>query len=463
MHYSCQKMLCNYDFQTRTFIYLFDECSQNWFRVASIIEDSLTTIKRQESRLNEAFLRSDNAGCYHCAFLLLSLPSLGQRVGIWIARHDFSEAQAGKDICDRRAAALTNHIRRQINEGNDVKTANDMKAAIDLHGGIESCYAAVCTVDQKSQNMTKHSLSGIQSLNNFLYTESGAIVAWRAYNVGPRKVFSVPLLARLGTPQGPTNLQVVQELSSPDMLTGVFRAPSVAREQQPETPPMEPTAAEEEESVIFGCPEEGCIKVYQSQSSLQRHLDVGKHLLALERESMYDVIKKKWAETCKSIFGSYMEATHPSTSGSASVSLSQSEDTLPTADIGWTLKKTKKSVHFTTKVRQFLCEVFLQGEETGNKATAEDVAARMRSMRTTEGTKVFTKDEWLTFTQISRYFSRLAALNRSGALYRTEEARPTPTEPVTEGGESEDEEEDPYVAEAPIIRTRLQIRRELEL
>ena len=178
---------------------------------------------------------------------------------------------------------------------------------------------------------------------------------------------------------------------------------------------------------------------------------------------MYEVIKKKWAETCKSISGSYMEATHPSTSGSASVSLSQSKDTLPTADMGWALKKTKKSVHFTTKVRQFLCEVFLQGEETGNKATAEDVAARMRSMRTTEGTKVFTKDEWLTFTQISRYFSRLAALNRSGALYGTEEARPTPTEPVPEGGESEDEEEDPYVAEAPIIRTRLQIRRELEL
>ena len=125
-----------------------------------------------------------------------------------------------------------------------------------------------------------------------------------------------------------------------------------------------------------------------------------------------------------------MEATHPTTSGSASVSLSQSEDTLPTADMGWALKKTKKSVHFTTKVRQFLREVFLQGEETGNKATAEDVAARMRSMRTTEGTKVFTKDEWLTFTQISRYFSRLAALNRSGALYGTEEARPTPTEPV---------------------------------
>ena len=198
-------------------------------------------------------------------------------------------------------------------------------------------------------------------------------------------------------------------------------------------------------------------------SSLQRHLDAGKHLLALERESTYDVIKKKWAETCKSISGSYVEAAQPPTSASASVSHSQSEDPLSTADMGWALKNTKKSVHFTTKVRQFLREVFLQGEDSGNKAAAEDVAARMRSVRTAEGTKVFTKDEWLTSTQISGYFRRMAALNRSGGLHRREEVRPVPTEPVPEGGESEDEEEDPYEAEAPLIRTRLQIRRELEL
>ena len=149
-----------------------------------------------------------------------------------------------------------------------------------------------------------------------------------------------------------------------------------------------------------------------------------------------------------------MEAAHPPTSTFVSVSHSQSEDAPPTADMGWALKNTKESVHFITKVRQFLREVFPQGEDTGNKATAEDVAARMRSMRTAEGTKAFTQDEWLTSTQISRYFSRLAVLNRSGALHRTEEARPAPTEPVPDGGESEEEEEDPYVAEAPIIRTR---------
>ena len=86
----------------------------------------------------------------------------------------------------------------------------------------------------------------------------------------------------------------------------------------------------------------------------------------------------------------------------------------------------------------------------------------MRSMQTAEGTKVFTKDEWLTSSQTSRYFSRLAALHRIGTLHRTEEVRPAPTEPVPDGRGSKDEEEGPYMAEAPIVRTRLQIRRELE-
>ena len=89
--------------------------------------------------------------------------------------------------CDRPAATLKSHIRRYINEGNDIKTASDMKVAIDSHGGVKGCYSAVCKVDERSQNMTKRSLSGIQSLNNFVFTESGEIIAWRGLQYRTRK------------------------------------------------------------------------------------------------------------------------------------------------------------------------------------------------------------------------------------------------------------------------------------
>ena len=85
--------------------------------MASIIEHTLTTLNGEKPNIQEAFLRSDNAGCYHCAYLILSLPSIGERAGIMIKRYDFSDPQAGKDVCDRRTAALKAHMRCYINEG----------------------------------------------------------------------------------------------------------------------------------------------------------------------------------------------------------------------------------------------------------------------------------------------------------------------------------------------------------
>ena len=137
------------------------------------------------------YLRSDNAGCYHCGYLLLSLPGIGDRTGVKIVRYDFSEPQAGKDIYDRRIAAVKNHMRRFINEDNDVKTASDMKAAIESYGGIKGCYAAVCLSKASAQTMTKHTMAGVQGLHNFSY-ENGGMRVWRAYDVGPEKFCSRP-------------------------------------------------------------------------------------------------------------------------------------------------------------------------------------------------------------------------------------------------------------------------------
>ena len=81
--------------------------------------------------VSQVYLRSDKAGCYHFGCLLLSLPGIGDRTGVKITHYDFSEPQAGKDICDRQIAAVKSHMRHFLNERNDVKTASDMKAAIE--------------------------------------------------------------------------------------------------------------------------------------------------------------------------------------------------------------------------------------------------------------------------------------------------------------------------------------------
>ena len=308
-----------------TYIHVFDECNQNWFAVASILENTLKTLKTSFPTLKEAFLRSDNAGCYHCGYLILSLSDLGKRTGITISRYDFSDPQAGKDVCDRRIATVKSHMRRFINEGNDIKSASDMKSAIDSYGGVKGCQSAEAKIEESCQTMTKHSMTGIQSLNNFSFESTGLRV-WKAYGVGPGKLITHAQLKRLGTPQGPTGLIILKPFDQPRQQRSRAITAAVVGQRGSAGDTRQATVTEnqtdssllqvtKEPEVQFPCPE-GCIKTYQSCQSLQKHVDVGKHLVKLERECNYEAIKKKWAETCKEVSGRYIH--HAATSFSSS-------------------------------------------------------------------------------------------------------------------------------------------------
>ena len=78
-------------------------------------------------------MRSDNAGCYQNTNLLLSLQALAARHGMVFVHYDFSDPQSGKDVCDHRIVSMKTHIRRWVNEGHDVTTAEEMKVALESH------------------------------------------------------------------------------------------------------------------------------------------------------------------------------------------------------------------------------------------------------------------------------------------------------------------------------------------
>ena len=75
----------------------------------------------------------------------------------------------------------------------------------------------------------------------------------------------------------------------------------------------------------------------------------------------------------------------------------------------------------------------------------------MKSLRSANGNKLFTKEEWLSTIQVARYFSKLSSLNRRAVLKRNLSAF------------QEEEEDLDYVNEIDAMDTRFQIRRELEL
>ena len=69
------------------------------------------------------------------------------------------------------------------------KIATDIKTAIDSYGGAKGCHAAVVKIQESNQTMKKHTMTGIQALNNFSF-ESAGLRVWRTHNVGPGKLFT---------------------------------------------------------------------------------------------------------------------------------------------------------------------------------------------------------------------------------------------------------------------------------
>lgn len=170
--------------QTQSFVHIIEKCNQESPVVICIIEHVLKTLKSENPEITSAYLRSDNAGCYHSSVLLLACALMEKRTGISVSRFDFSDPQGGKGPCDRKAATIKAHARRWINEGNDIQTAEEFKEAIISAGGVRG----VRVVVENGAGLGEKSIKwdGISFLNNFEFTEKG-IKVWRAYNIGDGK------------------------------------------------------------------------------------------------------------------------------------------------------------------------------------------------------------------------------------------------------------------------------------
>ena len=83
-HVSCviSKNTADDSLQVQSYVHLFDSCAQDWYTVCAILGHLLTIIRENKPEVNQAFLHSDGAGCYHNNNLIAALHDLGVRVGV---------------------------------------------------------------------------------------------------------------------------------------------------------------------------------------------------------------------------------------------------------------------------------------------------------------------------------------------------------------------------------------------
>ncbi|PFX17275.1 Transposon TX1 uncharacterized 149 kDa protein [Stylophora pistillata] len=86
-----------------SYAHLFDQCTQDWYAVTSILEDLLKQLKVKNPLLQKVHLRSDEAGCYHNSSLVTAVRDVAKGVGVEVHSYHYSEPQSGKDICDHTA------------------------------------------------------------------------------------------------------------------------------------------------------------------------------------------------------------------------------------------------------------------------------------------------------------------------------------------------------------------------
>ena len=180
---------------------------------------------------------------------------------------------------------------------------------------------------------------------------------------------------------------------------------------------------DQDSNALFSCPNEGCIKVYQRHSSLEKHLCYGKCEFLPVKESLMDKAKVLYHDKllCEA-------STLPSVK-SVPYQHPTATEVLPQ---GWALRSSKKATRFSDNQRRYLDSKFKVGQETGLKLDPEDVSRDMRYARNQDGEKLFTVSEFLTAKQIQSYFSRKASkLRHSPSDYAESEEEAEVDEDLT--------------------------------
>ena len=75
---------------------------------------------------------------------------------------------------------------------------------------------------------------------------------------------------------------------------------------------------------------------------------------------------------------------------------------------GWALKRKRISKRLTKKVKDFVCQMFEEGENTCHKYTCVQASKKIKATRDENGNTIFSPEEWLSSQQVQGLFCRLS-------------------------------------------------------
>ncbi|CAF1510927.1 unnamed protein product [Adineta steineri] len=281
-------------FKYKVFVHVFDQCTQDSETVVTILNDVLRRVKETDPQIKKAFIRSDNAGCCHCANALVSAKLISEKTDIAISRTDFCDPQGGKGICHRCAAIIKSFIRRYLNKNHNVTCASEFIEACHSYNGVKGVLALDCQIVNITRKQeVKCKIKNITDYFNFEYLENGLLVH-RSWNVGSGLL--IPWLQL-------NHNSNICNLTSKGIEN--FTHEWVQTKEKSVNQSMDVDDCEEQKEMlsqkcseqrnVYECNiEQGCTAAFVKFGNLINHILAGKHHRMIERFSLKDTAMKMY-------------------------------------------------------------------------------------------------------------------------------------------------------------------------
>ena len=146
---------------------------------------------------------------------------------------------------------------------------------------------------------------------------------------------------------------------------------------------------------------EGCIKSYQTFSGLQNHLDIGRHIYALEKQTLLDKAMIQYGTRLEQ--GSTEEVPTIEAEPMQTAPRQQSS-----VKMGWALNSNKGHKCLNETQKDYLMAQLKIGEQTGHNVDPVTASKSMRKAKNADSVRLFSPEEFLTLKQIASFFSRVS-------------------------------------------------------
>ncbi|PFX16736.1 hypothetical protein AWC38_SpisGene18980 [Stylophora pistillata] len=180
-----------------------------------------------------------------------------------LTRYDFSEPQSGKDVCDRIISPMKWEICRYCNEGHKILTAADMHEALKVRQ-VKGSSVAVCELVSEREELRIKRINNFSFFHNFA-NEKGGLRFSEAYEVGKGKL--IPWSELILEEQDPV---VLREVENHGFFATGPRAINQNRNHSQ-------GSSDDNEVMLFHCPEKGCCTEFTSSVDFQDHVHRGEH------------------------------------------------------------------------------------------------------------------------------------------------------------------------------------------